>query len=91
LAVKNECTSVAGNFDSHGGVMVQYRRHHPMKHDQGFTGSHRTAPSGDYSLRIAPGATRAIMNKMTMQNVSTLLAVLMAIAMQRYNTACISL
>jgi hypothetical protein len=91
VAVKNECTSVAGSFDSHGDAMVQYRRHHPIKHDQGFTGSHRTASSGNYSLRIAPAAARATINKMTMQNVSTLLAVLMAIAMQRYNTACIAL
>jgi hypothetical protein len=29
-----------------------------MQHDQGFTGSHRMPPSGDYLLRIAQAATR---------------------------------
>ena len=52
-----KCISVAGHFDSHGGV--GYRRQRPMQHVQIFTGSHWTLPSGDYSLRIAPAATRA--------------------------------
>jgi hypothetical protein len=41
-------------------------------------------PSGDYSLRIAPAATRATINTTIMQNVPTLLAVSMVIAMRRY-------
>ena len=36
----NESTSDAGHFDSHGGVTVQYRVHHPMKEVQGFHKSH---------------------------------------------------
>jgi hypothetical protein len=30
-----------------------------MQHVQGYSGSHWTPPSGDYSLRIAPAAARA--------------------------------
>jgi len=61
--------------------------HRPMKHDQGFTGSHWMPPLVDYSLRIAPAATRATANETTMQNVPTLLAVSVVIAMRRYYTA----
>ena len=86
----NKRPSVAGNFDGHGGAPMQYRAHHQMQHDQGFTGSYRTPPSGDYLLRIAPAAARVTINAMKMQYVPTLLAVLMAIAMRRYYTACIA-
>jgi hypothetical protein len=55
-----------------------------MQHDQGFTKSHWTPPSGDYSLRIAQVTARATINSTMMQHVPTLLAVLMAIAMRRY-------
>ena len=61
-----------------------------MQHVQGYTGSHWTPPSGDYSLRIAPAAARATINSMIMKHVPTLLAVLMAIAMRRYYTARIA-
>ena len=33
----NECTSVMGHFDGHGGAPVQYGAHRPMQNDQGFT------------------------------------------------------
>jgi hypothetical protein len=79
-----------GHFDGRGGAPLLYEAHPPMQHDQGFTGSHWTPPSGDYSLRIAPAAARATINTTSMQNVPTLLAVLMAIAMRRYYTACIA-
>ena len=62
----------------------------PMQHDQGFTGSHRTPPLGDYSLRIALAAARAIINTTIMQHIPTFLAVLMAITMQQYYTMCIA-
>jgi hypothetical protein len=39
---------------------------------------------------ITPAAARATINKTTMQNVLMLLAVLMAIAMWQYDTACIA-
>jgi hypothetical protein len=61
-----------------------------MQHDQGFTGSHWTPPSGDYWLRIAPAADRATANKTKVQNVSTLLTILMAIAVRRYYTVRIA-
>jgi hypothetical protein len=61
-----------------------------MQHDQGFTGSHWTLPSGNYWLRIAPAADRATANKTKVQNVSTLLTILMAIAVRRYYTARIA-
>jgi predicted outer membrane lipoprotein len=54
-----------------------------MQHAQGFTGSHWMPPLGDYLLRIALAAARAIINTIMMQHVPTLLAVLMAIAMRR--------
>jgi hypothetical protein len=47
-------------------------------------------PSGNYSLRIAPAAARATANKTKIQNVPTLLAILMAVAMRRYYTARIA-
>ena len=35
-ATTNKCTSVAGHFDSHGGVMVRYHAHCPMEEVPGF-------------------------------------------------------
>jgi len=54
-----------------------------MQHDQGFTGSHWTPPLGDYWLCIAPAAAR-VTNNMKGQHVSTLLTILMAMAVRRY-------
>jgi hypothetical protein len=76
-----------GHFDGHGGAPVPYGEHRLMQHDQGFIGSHWTPPLGDYSLHIAPAAARATANKTTIQNVPTLLAILMAVAIWRYDTA----
>jgi hypothetical protein len=89
-AAANKCTSAAGHFDGHGGAPVQYEAHRPMQHDQGFTGSHWTPPSGNNSLRIAPLAARATINLTMTQHVLTLFAILMAIAMRRYYTASIA-
>ncbi len=85
-----KCTSTAGHFDGHGGVQVPYGAHLPMQYDQGFTGSHWTLPFGINSLRIAPAAARAKANETTMQHVPTLLAILMAMAMRRYDTVRIA-
>ena len=63
---------------------MQYGVHCLMQHDQGFTGSHWTPPLGDYSLRIAPAATRVTINTTIMQYVPTLLAASIAIAMRQY-------
>jgi hypothetical protein len=59
LTMTNECTSVVGHFDGHGGAPGQYSRHSPMRRVQGYLGSPWTPPSGDYLLHIAPMATRA--------------------------------
>ena len=82
--------SVAGHFDGHGGAPVPYGAHLLMQHDQGLAGSHWTPPLGNFLLRIAPVAARVTANETTMQHVPTLLAILMAVAMRRYNTAHIT-
>ena len=69
------------HFDGHAEALKQYMWYRPMKHVQGYTRSHWTLPSGNYSLHIAPSAARA-----TMQNVPTLLAVSIAIMMRRCDT-----
>jgi hypothetical protein len=76
--VTNKCTSIAGQFDGRLEALKQYMWHRLMQHDQGFTQSHWTPPLGDYWLRITLAAARATANKTKMQNVSTLLTVLMA-------------
>jgi hypothetical protein len=55
----NKCTLSAGCFGGHGGALEQYRWHCPMRHVQGYSGSHWMPPLGNYSLRIAPAAARA--------------------------------
>jgi hypothetical protein len=57
--ITNKCTSSAGCFDGHGGTPEQYRRHCPMRHVQGYSGSHWTPALGNYPLLIAPAAARA--------------------------------
>jgi hypothetical protein len=66
----NKCTSVAARFEGFADVPEQYRRHCPMRHVQGYSGSHWTPALGNYLLRIAPEAARAtgkqaIINKCT--------------------------
>jgi hypothetical protein len=61
-----------------------------MQHVQGYTGSHRTPPSGNYSLRFALAAARATANKTIMYHVPTLMAISVVIAMRRYYTAHIA-
>jgi hypothetical protein len=53
------CPSVIDRFDGHGGLPLQIEAHCPMQHVQGYSGSHWTPASGDYSLRITPAAARA--------------------------------
>jgi hypothetical protein len=59
LTMTDECTLSAGHFDGHSGAPEQYRRHRPMQHVQGYSGSHWTLPLGNYLLPIAPAAARA--------------------------------
>jgi hypothetical protein len=61
----NKCTFSASHFDGHSGAPEQYRWHCPMRHVQGYSGSHWMLPSGDYSLRIAPAAARATVKQTT--------------------------
>jgi len=79
VVATNKCTSVAGHYDGHAETLKQYMWHRPMQHVQGYSGSHWTLPSGDYSLLIASVATRVTSNK-----------TLMAIAMRRYYTTHIA-
>jgi hypothetical protein len=89
-AATSECASVAGHFDGHAEALKQSMWHCLMQHVQGSSGSHWTLPLGDYSLRIAPAAALETINKTTMQNVPSLLAFLMTIAMRQYYTARIA-
>jgi len=57
---------------------------------QGYTGSHWTPPSGDYSLRIALAAARVTANKKKIYYVPTLMVISVVIAMRRYYTALIA-
>jgi hypothetical protein len=54
-----KCTSIAARFEGLVDALEQYRRHCPMRHAQGYLGSHWTPPSGNYLLRITPAAARA--------------------------------
>jgi hypothetical protein len=87
---KNKCTFIAGHFNGHVSALEQYRRHHPVRHVQGYPGSYWMLPLGNYLLRIAPAAARATANETTTKNGPTLLAILMAAVMCRYNTAHIA-
>jgi hypothetical protein len=58
-AMTNKCTLSASHFDDHGGAPEQYRQHRPMRHVQGYSGSHWTPPLGNCLLRIVPAAARA--------------------------------
>jgi hypothetical protein len=71
VTMTNECTLSASYFDGQGGAPEQYRWHCPMRHVQGYSGSHWTPESGNYLLRIAPAATRAT-GKQTTINKCTL-------------------
>ncbi len=55
----NKCTSVAARFEGLVDLPEQYKWHCPMRHVQGYSGSHWMPASGDYSFRIAPAAARA--------------------------------
>jgi hypothetical protein len=57
--VTNECTSVAARFEGLADAPEQYRRHRPVRHVQGYFGSHWMLASSNYLLRIAPAAARA--------------------------------
>jgi hypothetical protein len=70
-----QITSSTGHFNSHADTLEP--------HVQGYIGSHWTLPLGNNSLRIAPAATRATINKTTIKYKPPLLAIMMAIAMRQ--------
>jgi hypothetical protein len=84
------CSSVGGRFDGHGSLPVQYEVHRPMQHVQGYSGSHWMPASGDYLLRIAPAAARAIGKQTTINKYTYKAGILMAMAMRQYVTARIA-
>jgi hypothetical protein len=61
-----------------------------MQHVQGYSGSHWKPALCDYSLRITPAAARATGKQKQSANTPKKLAVLMAVAVRRYNTAHIA-
>jgi hypothetical protein len=67
-SMTNKCTSIVGNFNGHGSALGQYRRHLPIRHVQGYLGSHWMPPLGNYSLCIAPAAARATGKQTTINN-----------------------
>ena len=81
------CSSVVGHFNGHGGPPVQYEAHCPMQHVQGYSRSHWTPPSGNYLLSISPAAARATGKQKQSTNTPKQVAMFMAAAVRRYNTA----
>ena len=82
----SKCTLSAGCFDGHGGAPEQYRWHRPMRHVQGYSGSH-------WALALA--TTRSVLpqrppgqqaNKQQSTNTPKKVAMLMAAVVRRYNT-----
>jgi hypothetical protein len=59
-----------------------------MQNVQGYIRSQWLPSLGDYSLYIALEAARVAGKPTTMKNTPSLLAILMAVAVRRYNTAC---
>jgi hypothetical protein len=55
----SKCTSIAARLNGLADAPEQYRWHCLMRHVQGYLGSHWTLPLVNYSLCIAPAATRA--------------------------------
>ncbi len=53
----------ATRFDGRTDAPVQYRLHRPMEGVQGFTRSHWTPLSDEYSLRVIPGGQLGRMPK----------------------------
>jgi hypothetical protein len=91
MAATSECAFIAGHFDGHADALKQCTWHCPMQHVQGYTSrSHWMLSLSNYSLHIAPATARATINKTTMKNTPTVLAILLVIAVCRYYTARIA-
>jgi hypothetical protein len=68
LSMTIKCTLSAIRYDGHCSPPVQYKAHRPMQHVHGYYGSNWTPPLGNYSLHIAPAATRATGKQTTINN-----------------------
>jgi hypothetical protein len=60
-------TSSASRFDNHGDAPEHYRQHCPMRHIQGYSGSHWMPALGNYLLHISPAAAKMTINKTTIK------------------------
>ncbi len=88
--MRNECTSSAGRFDGQGGAPEQYSQHRPMRHVQGTpeaTGCQHWVTTCPVSPQRLPEQQA---NKQQSTNIPKKVVMLMAAAVRRYNTACIS-
>ncbi len=86
LTMTLKCISDATHFEGLVDAPVLCSVHRPMQHVQGYFKSHWMLPSGNYSIWIAPAAAGATANITTMAKcTSFLLAILMALAVRRYN------
>jgi hypothetical protein len=82
VTMTNKCTLSAGRFDGHGSAPERYKRHSPMQHVQGYSGSHWMLASGNYSLRIAPAPPGQQANKQQTTNAPKKVVESMAMAMR---------
>ena len=65
----NKCTSIMGHVDGQKAAFEQCIGHYPMEEIYGFAESHWMPQLGDYSLRIAPVATRTTINHIMMKKI----------------------
>ncbi len=87
----SKCTSVMAHFQCLADAPVLCGVHCQMQHVQGYPGSHWMPPSGNYLLRIAPRwPPGQQQTKQRWKNGPTLLAILMAVAVRRYDTTHIA-
>ncbi len=73
-------------FDARVHALAQQRRYRPIEGVQGFTRSHWTLPSGEYSGRIASDGQRVRMPLKKYKKVPYLSAVSLALSVRRYVT-----
>ena len=74
------------HFDARADAPARHRRHRPIEGVQGFTRSHCTPPSVEYSGRIAPDGRRVRMPLKKYKKVSYLQVVSLALSVRRYVT-----